>query len=104
MDVMLRALADGTRRQILGMLWRTERTAGQIAAEFAMTRPAVSQHLATLRESELITMRRDGTRRLYRTNLRTLARLRRELGQFWDKHLGALKDIAEASEHKARRQ
>jgi DNA-binding transcriptional ArsR family regulator len=103
MDNMLRALADGTRRQILGMVWRTERTAGEIAAEFAMTRPAISQHLATLRESDLVTVRQDGTRRLYRANLRTVARLRRELGQFWDKHLGQLKDAAEASERKARR-
>jgi DNA-binding transcriptional ArsR family regulator len=44
------AIADGTRRQILAMVWRRERTAGEIAAEFTMTRPAVSQHLAILRE------------------------------------------------------
>ena len=51
---MLRALADDTRRQILVLVWRDERTAGEIAAEFAMTRPAVSQHLAILRDSNLV--------------------------------------------------
>jgi DNA-binding transcriptional ArsR family regulator len=43
MDTMLRALADGTRRQILALVWREERTAGEIAANFKMTRPAVSE-------------------------------------------------------------
>ena len=72
---MLRALADGTRRKILALVWRDERTAGQIAAKFTMTRPAVSQHLTILRESELLTVRRDGTRRLYRANRQAVARL-----------------------------
>jgi DNA-binding transcriptional ArsR family regulator len=49
MDMILRALADGTRRRILSLVWRDERTAGEIASQFAMTRPAVSQHLTVLR-------------------------------------------------------
>ena len=103
MDMKLRAISDGTRRQILALVWRRERTAGEIAAEFTMTRPAVSQHLAILRESELVTVRRDGTRRLYRADLGAVARLRAELGQFWDEHLAQLKHAAEASARKARR-
>lgn len=100
---MLRAIADGTRRQILALVWHSERTAGEIAAEFTITRPAVSQHLAILRESQLVTVRRDGTRRLYRVDLAAVARLRAELGQFWDNHLAQLKHSAEASTRKARR-
>ena len=92
---MLRALADGTRRQILALVWREERTAGDIAAEFAMTRPAVSQHLTILRESELVVVRHEGTRRLYRANRQAVARLRAELGAFWDDHLAQLRDAAE---------
>jgi DNA-binding transcriptional ArsR family regulator len=103
MDMKLRAIADGTRRHILALVWRRERTAGEIAAEFTMTRPAVSQHLAILRESKLVTVRRDGTRRLYRADLAALARLRAQLGLFWDEHLSQLKDAAEASARKARR-
>jgi DNA-binding transcriptional ArsR family regulator len=103
MDARLRAIADGTRRQILALVWRRERTAGEIAAEFAMTRPAVSQHLAVLRQSKLVTVRREGTRRLYRADLATVARLRAELGLFWDRHLNQLKDAAEASVRSGRR-
>ena len=47
MDAMLRALADGTRRQILTLVWREERAAGEIAAAFDMTRPAISPFLPT---------------------------------------------------------
>jgi DNA-binding transcriptional ArsR family regulator len=103
MDAMLRALADGSRRRILALVWRDERSAGEIAAEFTMTRPAVSQHLSVLRKSELVTVRRDGTRRLYRANRPAVARLRAELGAFWDKHLAQLQAAAEAAS-KVRRQ
>jgi DNA-binding transcriptional ArsR family regulator len=60
-----------------------------------VTRPAVSQHLAVLRESELVKVRRDGTRRLYRANRQALAQLRAQLGTFWDDHLAQLKAAAE---------
>ena len=100
---MLRALADGTRRQILALVWRDEHTAGEIAAEFTMTRSAVSQHLAVLRDSKLISVRPEGTRRLYRANRQAVARLRAELGAFWDDRLAQLRDVAETSERKGRR-
>ena len=100
---MLRALADDTRRQILALVWRNERTAGEIAAEFAVTRPAVSQHLTILRDSNLVSVRPDGTRRLYRANRQAIARLRAELAAFWDDRLAQLRDAAEASERKGRR-
>jgi DNA-binding transcriptional ArsR family regulator len=98
MDIMLRALADNTRRQILALVWRQERPAGDIAAAFSVTRPAISQHLRVLLESELIQMRRDGTRRLYRANRQAVARLRSELATFWDSSLPALKRAAEEAE------
>jgi DNA-binding transcriptional ArsR family regulator len=100
MDTELRAIADATRRQILAMVWHGERTAGEIASEFTMTRPAVSQHLAILRDSHLVTMRREGTRRLYRANLGAVVRLRAELNQFWDGRLARLKRAVEASSRK----
>jgi DNA-binding transcriptional ArsR family regulator len=100
---MLRALADDTRRQILVLVWRNERTAGEIAAEFTVTRPAVSQHLAILRDSNLVSVRPDGTRRLYRANRQAIAGLRAELAAFWDDRLAQLRDAAEASERKGRR-
>ena len=100
---MLRALSDSTRRKILALVWRDERTAGEIAAQFTMTRPAISQHLSVLRESELVTVRREGTRRLYRANRQVLAQLQAELGAFWDDRLSRLKHVSEAAQ-KVRRQ
>jgi DNA-binding transcriptional ArsR family regulator len=97
MDTMLRALADGTRRQILNMVSPRELTAGEIAAEFPFTRPAISQHLAVLVKSDLVVMRRAGTRRLYSVNPRAVARLRAAFESFWDESLLSLKDAAEAA-------
>ena len=84
------------------MVWREERTAGDIAASFAMTRPSVSQHLAVLLESDLVTVRRADTRRFYRANRQTVERLRGELATLWDNGLDELKAQAEASERKKR--
>ena len=95
MDVQLRALADATRRQILALTWAEERTASDIAAHFAMSRPAISQHLKVLHETDLIALRRVGTRRYYRANPEALARLRAELGAFWEDGLSRLKQAAE---------
>ena len=103
MDTLLRAIADGTRRQILTLVLHEERTAGDIATRFAMSRPAVSQHLGVLLESKLLTVRREGTRRLYRANLKTMARIRAELAMIWDDSLLRLKSAAEAAESKGKR-
>jgi DNA-binding transcriptional ArsR family regulator len=103
MDSALRALADVTRRQILALVWRKERTAGEIARKFTVTRPAISQHVRILLASGLLTMRRAGTRRIYLADRRELARLRAELGAFWNDRLARLKDEAEAAQRKRRR-
>jgi len=103
MDEALRALADGTRRRILALVWEKERTAGEIAKGFSINRPAVSQHLGVLRASKLVTVRRAGTRCLYRANHHAVVRLRADLAAFWDVRLDRLKDAAEAAEHRKRR-
>jgi len=103
MDAKLRALADETRRQILGLVWEAERTAGDISDRFDMSRPAVSQHLGVLLECNLIAVRREGTRRLYVANHQAIADLRGELEAFWDASLRRLKVNAEAAKRKRRR-
>jgi DNA-binding transcriptional ArsR family regulator len=103
MDSMLRALADSTRRQILTLVWREERSAGEIAATFDMTRPAVSQHLGVLLASDLVSVRKQGTQRLYRANHQAMARLRAELAVMWDDGLNRLRHAAEASHRKSKR-
>jgi DNA-binding transcriptional ArsR family regulator len=100
MDAILQALSDGTRRHILALVWRNERTAGEIASHFRMSRPGVSQHLGVLIKSNLLVVRRAGTRRLYRANRRTVAELRADLGSFWDRSLSQLKIAAEVIERR----
>jgi DNA-binding transcriptional ArsR family regulator len=102
MDTQLRALADGTRRQIVAMVWHEECSAGEIAAEFAMSRPAVSQHLKVLVRSDLLAVRRIGTRRLYRANCRAVTAVVAELARFWGDRLSALKAAAEAVQRRKR--
>jgi len=74
-----------------------EMAAGEIAAHFAVTRPAISQHLTVLKEAGLIVERRDGTRRLYRTRPEALAELRGFLNDMWPDALGLFKAQAEAT-------
>lgn len=59
------ALADPTRRRIVELLTAGPQDAGSLAAEFAVSRPAVSRHLRVLREAGLIRARADAQRRIY---------------------------------------
>ena len=65
-------LADPTRRQIIEALCRGERGFGEIAAHFEMSRPAVSQHLKVLRDADIVFVRADAQRRIYRLNEKAL--------------------------------
>lgn len=80
-----------------------ELTAGQIASKFEVSRPAVSQHLTVLKEAGLLSERREGTRRLYRTRPEGLAELRSFIERFWDERLERLKLAAELEEGRKRR-
>ena len=103
MDVALRALADPRRRAILATIRDRELPAGEIASRFDVTRPAISQHLAVLREAGLVSERRDGTRRLYRARPAGVAPLREWLEAFWDDGLAMLKATAEEEERDGHR-
>ncbi len=70
--------------------------AGEIAAAFDVTRPAVSQHLTVLKQAGLLTERRDGTRRLYRARPDGLAGLRRLLDEMWAGALDTARRLVEA--------
>jgi DNA-binding transcriptional ArsR family regulator len=98
----LQAIAEPRRREILRVIWSEELAAGDIAARFEVTRPAISQHLRVLREAGLVSERRDGTRRLYRAIPETLGELRRYLESYWDDTLGSLKRAAERAERQGR--
>ena len=98
MEAALKALAGPRRRQILTLVRDGELSAGEIAAHFDVTRPAVSQHLTVLKEAGLVDERRNGTRRLYRARPEGLADVKEFLEKFWDERLGALKREAEREE------
>jgi DNA-binding transcriptional ArsR family regulator len=102
MEAALRAIAAPTRQRILRLVWDAELSAGEIAAQFDVTRPAISQHLAVLREAGLVSERRNGTRRLYRARPDGLADLKAFLDEFWGDRLEALKREAEHEERKHR--
>jgi DNA-binding transcriptional ArsR family regulator len=87
------ALADPTRRRIVELLADGERSAGELAAEFSTSRPAVSRHLRVLREQGLVTARNEGQKRVYSLDPAPLAELDAWLGRyrsFWAQRLDAL--------------
>jgi DNA-binding transcriptional ArsR family regulator len=98
MEAALKAIAEPHRRHILSLVRDGELSAGEIAAHFDVTRPAVSQHLSVLKEAGLVSERRNGTRRLYRARPEGLIQLKAFLEEFWDERLEALKREAEREE------
>jgi DNA-binding transcriptional ArsR family regulator len=91
MEAALKAIAAPHRRQILSLVRDGELSAGEIAAHFDVTRPAVSQHLNVLKEAGLVSERRNGTRRLYRARPEGLVPVKQFLEEFWDPRLEALR-------------
>ena len=103
MDAALKAIAEPRRRAILRLVWTDELPASAIAERFPdVSRPAISQHLTVLKDAELVTARRDGTRRLYRAKPSTMAELRTFLDDYWTSGLERLRDVAEAAETRKR--
>jgi ArsR family transcriptional regulator len=68
MNELFKALADPTRREILRLLGAGEKSAGELAEHFDMTKPSISHHFSVLKEGELISSRRDGTTIYYSLN------------------------------------
>jgi DNA-binding transcriptional ArsR family regulator len=95
-DEALRAIANPVRRRLLHLAWDTERLSADLADEIGLSRSATSQHLKVLRDAKLVTVRPDGTQRLYRVRFDTLDGLRRFLDDFWTPRLDRLKVAAEA--------
>jgi DNA-binding transcriptional ArsR family regulator len=95
------AIADPTRRAILDVLRGGERSAGDIAALFPVSRPAVSKHLRVLRGAALVRERRVAQSRLYSLDAAPLREVERWLDGyrlFWAARLLDLKQYAESPE------
>ena len=100
MDTTLRAIAEPRRREILRLIRYRELTSGAIAAQFDVTGPAISQHLRVLTEAGLVTMRRSGTRRLYKARPQAIHELRQYLADFWTESLELMASEAEEEERR----
>ena len=96
LDHLFGALADPTRRAILMSLREADAPVHALAADFAMSRPAVSKHLAVLRQAGLVRERRVGRENIYALERPALEEARDWLGVFWRSKLAALKHLAES--------
>lgn len=89
------ALGDPTRLAIFESLVERPQAVGELAAQFPVSRPAVSQHLKVLRRAGLVADRQAGKHRIYHVDPDGLAALRAELDRFWSKTLAAYKAVVE---------
>jgi DNA-binding transcriptional ArsR family regulator len=95
------AIAQPTRREILRLLAAGELSAGQVGARFAVTQPAISQHLKVLKSAGLVSERREGTRRLYSVRPEGMGDLHDFLAEVMPSRLERLKQVAEEEERRA---
>jgi DNA-binding transcriptional ArsR family regulator len=96
-------LGDPTRRAILERLLKGPVAVGELAREFPVSRPAISQHLRALKQAQLVLDRPAGTRRLYELNPAGIDALRAYFDRFWSHALAAFKRAAEERTHKEER-
>jgi DNA-binding transcriptional ArsR family regulator len=94
------AIAEPRRRDILEFIAAEERSVGEIADALELEQPSVSKHLQVLLNVNLVTMRRDGRRTLYRTNADTLRTVHDWCGMFARHWRGQLRRIKEHAEEK----
>jgi DNA-binding transcriptional ArsR family regulator len=100
------ALADPTRRRIIESLAAGESSFGDLADRFAMSRPAVSQHLKVLRDAGIVTARAEAQRRIYSLNRDSLADVESWLGrvrEFWAPRLDRLGQLLGESDERGNR-
>jgi DNA-binding transcriptional ArsR family regulator len=99
-EAVFRAIADPTRREILRLLRGGERTVGQVAVKFRMSRPGISKHLRLLRSAGLVATRKQGTARICQLKARPLKAVNewlRDYEAFWNENLRSLKHFVEVN-------
>ena len=95
------ALANPVRRRLLELLDGGPRTAGDLARQFELSRPAVSEHLAVLRRASLVREEPVGRERHYHLDAGPLAEVDDWLHPFeryWRDRLRSLADLLEEEE------
>jgi DNA-binding transcriptional ArsR family regulator len=90
-EIQLDALGDATRRGILAQLLNGPLPVGELARNFPVSRPAISQHLRLLKQANLVIDRPAGTRRVYQIHPEGFNSLREYFDQFWSLALDSFK-------------
>jgi DNA-binding transcriptional ArsR family regulator len=99
-EAVFRAIADPTRRKILGLLRGRRHTVGELALNFRTSRPAISKHLRLLRSAGLVVTHQQGTARICELNatpLRAVNDWLRDYEAFWAASLRELRRYVEKS-------
>jgi predicted transcriptional regulator len=94
-DAALDALGNSERRRLVQALAEHPRSVGELAAEFPISRPAVSRHLKLLETAGLVTHRAEGTRNIYALDRAGLVDMTAWLTGFWDEAEARLRLLAE---------
>jgi len=94
----LKAVSSPRRREILRLVWDTELSSGDIASEFDVSWPAISQNLGVLERAGLVKCRHAGTTRYYRADRARLGPLKSVLKAMWETDLDRLAELAEAED------
>ena len=89
------ALGNAERRKLVLALSQRPRSVGELAAEFPISRPAVSRHLAQLERARLVAHRPEGTRNVYFLDKAGLEATADWLNRFWDEAEARLRLVAE---------
>jgi len=103
---ILTALSDPTRQRIVEMLSSRELSAGQIAAKFEMSAPAVSQHLKVLKDAKLVRVRAEAQRRIYaldREGFEEMDEWLKRIRRFWVGKLDLLEQALKDDDRKSTR-
>ncbi|MGH9992236.1 MAG: metalloregulator ArsR/SmtB family transcription factor [Nitrososphaera sp.] len=98
MGTTWKAVADDSRRQILLILKRGEKTPSEIAKHFEFTLPALSTHLKVLKDAGLVRERKEGQNRYYSVNRSAMKEMVQFFDLFWDDRLQSLKEYVENKE------
>lgn len=104
MKPSLALIAEPRREQIVKLVWKSARTAGDIADHLPVTFGAVSQHLRVLLEAGLIDVRRQGRERWYSANRAAFGAFAESLEQMWFGKLGALRQLGETAQRRLDRE
>ena len=99
-EQVIHAISEPNRRTILNLLINKELTSSEIATNFEISAPAISQHLKVLEKSGLVVVRRDGNKRFYQIRREGFNDLKDYLDRFWDDSLFLLKQAAEEEERR----